>query len=183
MIDTPRLHLRRARIEDAADMFAVFSDPRAMRYWDSLPHTDIAQTRAWLERMVAFSPAETDDFILEHAGRAIGKAGCWRAPEIGFILHPDHWGHGLATEALGAVIPHIFASLPVDRLEADVDPRNAASLRLLGKFGFRETGRAEKNVLVGDEWCDSVYLALERPGGDVNGNYLTLIPVITRHYP
>jgi RimJ/RimL family protein N-acetyltransferase len=171
MIDTPRLHLRRARIEDAEDMFAVFSDPRAMRYWDSLPHTDIAQTRAWLDGMLALDPDASDDFIVEHRGRAIGKAGCWRIAEIGFILHPDHWGQGLASEALAAVIPHIFASQPVDRLDADVDPRNAASLRLLGKFGFRETGRAEKNVLVGDEWCDSVYLALERPGSAVNGNY------------
>lgn len=163
MIDTPRLRLRRARIEDAEDMFRVFGDPRAMRYWDSLPHTDVEQTRGWLERMIALPPDASDDFILEHQGRAIGKAGCWRVAEIGFILHPDHWGRGLASEALGAIIPHVFASLPVERLEADVDPRNAASLRLLGKFGFREVGRAERNVLVGEEWCDSVYLALPRP--------------------
>ena len=50
-----------------------------------------------------------------------------------------------------------------DRLTADVDPRNAASLRVLGKLGFVETGRAERTFLLGDEWCDSVYLALPRP--------------------
>jgi [ribosomal protein S5]-alanine N-acetyltransferase len=61
------------------------------------------------------------------------------------------------------VIPHIFASLPLDRLEADVDPRNAAALRLLGHFGFREFARAERTVRLGDEWCDSVYLELHRP--------------------
>jgi len=163
MIDTPRLRLRRARIDDAEDMFRVFGDPRAMRYWDSLPHAEVGQTRAWLERMVALPAGASDDFILEHQGRAIGKAGCWRIAEIGFILHPDHWGRGLASEALGAIIPHVFETLPVDRLEADVDPRNVASLRLLGKFGFREVGRAERNVQVGEEWYDSVYLALPRP--------------------
>jgi RimJ/RimL family protein N-acetyltransferase len=93
----------------------------------------------------------------------IGKAGCWRLGEIGFILHPDHWGKGLAQEALRAVLPHIFASLPIDRLEADVDPRNAAALRLLAGFGFREVRRAERTVKLGDEWCDSVYLELRRP--------------------
>jgi RimJ/RimL family protein N-acetyltransferase len=155
--------LRRARMEDAEDLHCVFADPRAMRYWDSLPHEHIDQTRGWLSKMVAFSATETDDFVVEHEGRAIGKAGCWRLGEIGFILHSDFWGRGLAQEALRAVIPHIFATLPVDRLEADVDPRNAAALRLLRRFGFSEVRRAERTIKVGDEWCDSVYLELPRP--------------------
>ncbi len=163
MLDTARLRLRRARMEDADDLFEVFADPRAMRYWDSLPHVEIGQTRRWLAGMVAFSPDETDDFVVEHEGRVIGKAGCWRMGEIGFILRSDHWGRGLGSEALGAVIPHVFASLDIARLDADVDPRNAAALRLLEKHGFVEVGRAQRTFLVGDEWCDSVYLALERP--------------------
>lgn len=164
MIDTPRLRLRRARMQDLDDLYAVFSDPRAMRYWDTLPHDDIAGTRRWLAGMIASGPPESDDFVVERGGRVIGKAGCWKLGEIGFILHPDHWGQGLATEALRAAIPHCFASLQMDRMEADVDPRNAAALRLLGKLGFRETGRARRTYLVGDAWCDSVYLALDRPG-------------------
>ncbi len=165
MIDTPRLRLRRARMADLDDLFAVFSDPRAMQYWDTPPHDDIARTGSWLEGMVAAGPPDCDDFVIERDGRAIGKAGCWRLGEIGFILHPEHWGQGLASEALAAVIPRVFATLQMARLEADVDPRNAAALRLLGRFGFRETGRAARTYLVGDEWCDSVYLALDRPAG------------------
>ena len=46
-------------------------------------------------------------------------------------------------------------------VEADVDPRNAASLRLLGRLGFEEVGQAERTVLIGDTWCDSVYLRLD----------------------
>jgi RimJ/RimL family protein N-acetyltransferase len=163
LLTTDRLVLRRARMGDLADMHRVFADPRAMRYWDSLPHTDIEQTRPWLASMVAFDLGETDDFIVEHRSRAIGKAGCWRRGEIGFILHSDYWGQGFGREALGAAIPHVFASLPVDRLEADVDPRNAPALRLLAHFGFREFARAERTVRLGDEWCDSVYLELRRP--------------------
>jgi ribosomal-protein-alanine N-acetyltransferase len=163
MIRTNRLLLRRARMNDLEDLHRIFADPRAMRYWDSLPHDDIGQTRRWLAGMVAFSPADTDDFVLEHEGRAIGKAGCWRLGEIGFILHPDHWGKGLAHEALSAALPHIFARLPIDRLEADVDPRNVAALRLLARLEFREVRRAERTVKLGNEWCDSVYLELRRP--------------------
>lgn len=163
MITTERLLLRRARMEDLEDLHRVFTNPRAMRYWDSLPHDTIEQTRRWLAGMIALSPAETDDFILEHEGCAIGKAGCWRLGEIGFILHPDHWGKGLGQEALNAAIPHAFETLPIDRLEAEVDPRNSAALRLLGRFGFREIRRAERTIKLGDEWCDSVYLELRRP--------------------
>jgi RimJ/RimL family protein N-acetyltransferase len=163
MITTERLFLRRARMDDLDDLHAVFSHPEAMRYWDSLPHSDVEQTRRWLADMVAFSPAETDDFVVQYDGRAIGKAGCWRLGEIGFILHPGHWGKGLAHEALSAVTPHVFESLPIDRLEADVDPRNGASPRLLSRLGFREVRRATRTVMVGDEWCDSVYLELPRP--------------------
>ncbi len=163
MITTERLCLRRARMDDLADLHRVFSHPLAMRYWDSPPHCDIAQTRRLLSAMVASAPGDSDDFVVVCDDRAIGKAGCWRRPEIGVILHPEHWGRGLAHEALGAAIPHIFDVLPIDRLRADVDPRNAASLRLLARLGFRETGRARRTIRVGDDWCDSVYLELPRP--------------------
>lgn len=163
MIQTKRLILRRARLEDAPDLHQVFSHPLAMRYWSCQPHEQIEQTQAFLSDMVGASPEISDDFIIELNGKAIGKAGCWQMGEIGFILHPDHWGQGLAHEALTAVIPHVFVSLPVDHLTADVDPRNKASLGLLKKLGFNETGRAERTFQLGDEWCDSVYLSLPCP--------------------
>lgn len=149
MITTERLLLRRARMDDLEDTHRVFKDARAMRYWDCPPHEDIEQTRRWLAGMVALSEADTDDFVLEYEGRVIGKAGCWRPGEIGFILHSDYWGKGLAREALSTVMDHIFAHLPADRLKADVDPRNTASLRLLERLGFREIGRAERTIQVG----------------------------------
>jgi RimJ/RimL family protein N-acetyltransferase len=164
MIRTQRLLLRRARMDDLDAMHRILRDPAAMRYWSTLPHTDIEQTRAWLAAMIDASPEESDDFVIELDGRVIGKAGCWRLPEIGYILHPDQWGKGYAGEALGAAIAHVFASHAVVTIEADVDPRNAASLRLLNRLGFRETRRAERTMQIGDEWCDSVYLSLPRPG-------------------
>ena len=111
--------------------------------------------------MIGAPPALADDYVVEHQGRVIGKAGCWRLPEIGFIFHPSCWGQGFAYEALTAVIARLFASHPIPAIRADVDPRNAASLKLLGRLGFCETSRASRTWKIGDEWCDSVYL--ERP--------------------
>jgi ribosomal-protein-alanine N-acetyltransferase len=156
---TPRLRLRRAVEADLDALHAVFSDPRAMRYWSTPPHASREETRLWLTSMIGSPPGLSEDFIVEHQGRVIGKAGFWRLPEIGYILHPDAWGQGLAFEALSAVIDHVVVAHPDLRLIADVDPRNTGSLRLLKKLGFHRTGAAERTFLVGGVWCDSVYFA------------------------
>lgn len=163
MLHTERLILRRARAEDLEAIHAILSDPRAMRYWSTPPHDSLQQSREWLTSMIEAPAAESDDFIVTRAGVVIGKAGCWRLPEIGFIFHPDHWGNGYAYEAMQAVLTHIFRTRRLPRVVADVDPRNAASLRLLARLGFRETGRKARTWLVGGEWCDSVYLQLANP--------------------
>lgn len=162
-IRTPRLLLRRARPDDLEAMHEVLSDAQAMRYWSSTRHETLEETREWLDSMITAPPGESDDFVIEHQGRVIGKVGCWRLPEIGYILHPSCWGRGLATEALAAAVAHIFASHPIPAVETDVDPRNLRSLALLKKLGFEETGRAERTWHIGGEWCDSIYLALKRP--------------------
>lgn len=159
---TPRLRLRRARPDDLDALHAVLSDLSAMRYWSTLPHTDMAQTVGWLDGMIAASPEVSDDFVIEYEGRVIGKAGCWQVPEIGYILHPDFWGRGLMREALTAILPRLFARFPIDAIRADVDPRNTASLVLLNRLGFAEVGRATRTLQIGEEWCDSVYLELSR---------------------
>ena len=160
---TPRLLLRRPRLDDLEAFYSVMSNPQAMRYWSTLPHASIDVTRPWLELMIARSASGGEGFVIEFEGRVVGDVGAGRLPEFGFMVHPEYWGRGIATEAAGAFIAYAFETLSVDRLTADVDPRNTASLRVLGKLGFVETGRAERTFLLGDEWCDSVYLALPRP--------------------
>ncbi|OYW61018.1 MAG: GNAT family N-acetyltransferase [Rhodobacterales bacterium 12-65-15] len=161
-LSTDRLILRRARREDLDDLHLVLSHPAVMRYWTTPEHETLAESRTFLAAMIDAGP-DTDDFVIERDGRVIGKAGAWRLPELGYLLHPDHWRQGLGREALGAVIPHLFAAHDLAALTADVDPRNSASLRLLGSLGFVETGRAEKTIRWRDEWSDSIYLALPRP--------------------
>jgi RimJ/RimL family protein N-acetyltransferase len=160
---TARLLLRRAQADDLEAMHAVLSDPPAMRYWSTPPHETIEETRRWLASMLDADSATSEDFVVVKDGQVIGKAGAWQIPEIGFILRSDHWGQGLAREALDSVITHLFGARGLPVLTADVDPRNVASLGLLRSLGFRETGRAERTWRVGDEWCDSVYLEKSRP--------------------
>ena len=164
-ITTPRLTLRRARASDLDALHAVLSNEQGMLYWSTAPHERIEQTAEWLESMIASPPELSEDFIIVRDGVAIGKVGAWRLPEFGYILHPDHWGQGLGREAIAAFVTHALARPDVERLIADVDPRNTASLRVLMALGFRETGRAERTLETHIGWCDSVYLEIER--GDV----------------
>ena len=161
---TERLLLRPARADDLDGLHAILSDPRTMAYWSSPPHKSVDQTRDWLASMIAIQPSEGEDFIVEFKGQLIGKAGLWRFPEIGFIFHPKHWGRGFAREALAPLLDRAFSVHDLPKVDADVDPRNHGSLKLLGNLGFRETGRKERTWLVGDQWCDSVYLELDADG-------------------
>lgn len=160
-IRTERLVLRRARMDDVAAMHVVMSNPIAMRYWSTPPHTDRRQTEQWVASMVEADPS-SDDFMVTLEGRLIGKMGAWRLPEFGFLIDPAHWGKGLAREALDAFVER-RRGLGSTELTADVDPRNAASIRLLERAGFVETGRAKGTWQVGDELCDSVYFRLNIP--------------------
>ena len=160
MITTPRLLLRRARETDLEAFHTIMSDPRAMRYWSCLPHTDIEQTRAWLAKMLDAPSDKSDDYVIEKDGVAIGKAGAWRLPEIGFLLLPSEWRKGYAFEALSAFVAHARGR-KYGHLTADVDPRNDASLAVLAKLGFQETGRASGTFTVGEELVDSIYLRLD----------------------
>ena len=161
-IRTERLLLRRATAADLTALHAILGNKRATAFWSTPPHRDLEQTREWLQSMIDIAAHEGEDFIVELDGRVIGKAGLYRFPEIGFILHPDVWGRGFAAEALQPVLDRAFLVHGLAAVEADVDPRNAASLNLLARLGFHETGRKKRTWRVGERWCDSVYLRLDR---------------------
>ena len=168
---TARLRLREVRPDDAADLFAVHSDPAVMRYWGYPAWTDmrqahdkiaqIAQQRATLPLMVwAIADAASDRLIGSTALFSIntdqGRA------EIGYSLARAWHGQGLASEALQAVFSHAFQTVALRRIEADVDPRNGPSRRLLERFGFVEEGLLRERWQVEGELCDSLLYGLLR---------------------
>ncbi len=150
--------LREAREDDLGAFHVILSDVRATAFWYRPPHEDLAVTRAWLTDMMQIEPRIGEDFAVELQGRMIGKAGLRTFPRIGFIFHPDVWGRGLAAEAIRPIVDRAFDTHGLKMIEADVDPRNGPSLRLLERLGFVETGRADRTCLVGHEWRDSVFL-------------------------
>ena len=169
-IATERLVLEPLTLEDAEALFAYRSLPEVYRYQTWAP-TGVSDARAFIQEL---EPVEFDTpgtwFQLgireRESGRLVGDLGVHfledgRRVEIGFTLDPAFQGRGLATEAVTALLDHLFGALGKDRVVASADPRNVASVRLLERIGMdREEYIPEAFVLRG-EWVDDIVFAID----------------------
>ena len=165
---TDRLVLRPLRESDADALFTIFSDQKVMRYWSTLPWTSHEPARAMITRDLAQTSKEHLRLGIElaHDKRLVGTctlfsidAVCRRA-EIGYGLASFAWGQGYMNEALRALLDYGFHQLNLNRIEADIDPRNEASARTLERLGFRKEGYLRERWIVGDEVSDTALYGL-----------------------
>lgn len=161
MFATPRLRLRPPRASDLSDIHALFSDEEALTYWSFGPHKSVEETRTWLQPLLDDPASAPYDFFVEMEGRIIGKMGCWRVPEVGFILNRKVWGQGVAREALQGLVTYMRSQGACDHLWADVDPRNHRSRKLLEACGFQLAGSATRTIETHIGWCDSDFFRLD----------------------
>lgn len=146
-VSTARLALRPLRQDDADALLEVYTHP-LVEAWIG-PHS-----RERVSEEIGFQVAGQAErgysvWAVERRGdgRFLGDCGLQplehRGPEVelGYDLHPDAWGQGLATEAATAVVQAAFGTLGLERLMAVVKPANAASRRVLEKAGLRPTRR------------------------------------------
>jgi len=166
---SPRVALRWLEEEDADALFEIFSDPEVMRFWSSPPMRDRDAARRLLE-MVREAFRSRTGFRWAIARReddlAIGTCSLFhldpdnRRAEIGYALGRQHWGKGYMGEALHALLGFAFGELGLHRLEADVDPRNTASIKSLERLGFRQEGYLRERWIVNGEIQDALLFGL-----------------------
>lgn len=170
-LHTPRLRLRHLAEADAPDLFTAFSDPDVVRYWDGRLLATLDEVRAYIAEIHRFFRRRQLfqwGVATRDAGTVIGTCTLTQyspvheRAEIGFAIRQSHWGQGLGTEAVTALVDFAFESLGLHRLEADVDPRNERSLRLLYRLGFRREGILRARYFVNGERQDALMLALLR---------------------
>jgi ribosomal-protein-alanine N-acetyltransferase len=164
-----RVHLRAPRDGDQPALFALFSSPRVVRYWSTPEWTDPAQADAWLARQTTFLQANSgltwaialhdDDVLIGTTSLHAFMPEQGRA-EVGYTLHPLRWGSGLATEAVRLTLRYAFDELDLRRIEADSDPRNSGSCRLLERLGFVREGFLRERWLVDGELQDTALYGL-----------------------
>ncbi|MEZ4634738.1 MAG: GNAT family protein [Caldilineaceae bacterium] len=157
-----------------ADTDAVFA-PEAthvMRYWDAPPWHEYAQAERFLARCQQMAQEGSGmRLAIERitGGSFIGWCTfmnwdpTYRSAMLGYCLDETAWGQGFATEAAGALLTWAFDSLDLNRVQSEVDTRNAASDRVLHKLGFLREGTLRENCIVNGEVSDSwVYGLLRR---------------------
>lgn len=164
-----RFQVRELGDDDLPALLAIWGDPEVMRFMGRPPLAELADAALFLSdvrRGVRQGTLFEWGVAPLAGGPAIGTVALtgldWqhRRGEIGFALAREHWGRGVMSEAVPLLLDHAFGELRLHRVEADVDPRNAASLRLLERLGFVREGLLRERYLVADEAQDAVFLGL-----------------------
>jgi ribosomal-protein-alanine N-acetyltransferase len=165
VLETERLTLRALRPDDAADHFALWSDPLVMAAHGSPPYTAIAQSEETIARYARdLASHDAVRWAITRRGddRLIGTCGYHHLSrehhrsEIGYELQSACWRQGIMSEALRAVLRHGFLDMRLHRVEAVVDPQNHASSGLLRRLGFTYEAclreRFHDNGRFADDW-------------------------------
>ncbi|MBK3775966.1 GNAT family N-acetyltransferase [Azospirillum brasilense] len=146
ILTSSRLILRPWRDGDGDAFHALSQNPMVMEHL--LPLPDRTASDAVIRRIGEHFDRHGFGFwAVERPGRSpfIGFVGLarvtWEAPfapavEVGWRLHPDHWGQGLATEAAGLALAHGFGAVGLDEIVAFTVPANQRSQRVMERLGM-----------------------------------------------
>lgn len=187
-LTTPRLHLRPLTPADAPALYATFADPETARYWSTSPWASIEEAHKLIAKDMSALPAgEYLRLGLERrdSGELIGVCSLFqwvrpcRRAELGFGMHRAHWRQGLMHEALCELLRFGFDALELNRVEADVDPRNVASVRRLERLGFVKEGHLRERWIVDGEVSDTSLYGLLRSDWLANREIATNNDVFT----
>lgn len=165
----PRTRLRGPRDDDTAALFALFSDPRVMRYWSRAAMTEASEAAGLIVEIgERFAQREMINWVVADRRDDVAIGTCTlfhfdarhRRAEIGYALRAELWGRGLASESVSLALDWGFATLGLHRVEADIDPRNAPSRHLLERLGFASEGLLRERFFVEGEATDSEMFGL-----------------------
>ena len=169
LIETERLRLRKISRKDVNEIFFLRSDKRVLHYLDKAPAKTKKDAYDFI-KIVHDAEKNVDGITwgitLKNIEKIIGTIGFWRMQkehyraEIGYILHPDYWGKGITQEAMTAVIKYGFEVMKLHSIEANVNPDNAASIRLLEKNGFVREAYFKENYYFDGKFLDSAIYSL-----------------------
>jgi ribosomal-protein-alanine N-acetyltransferase len=176
IITAPRVVLRWICEDDIDSLYEIFSVPQVMRYLDRGPLADREAAVAF-QREIAEGNENGKMFkwgiALRDSNTIIGTTTLFNLnldngrAELGYAMGHAYWGKGYMNEALTALVSHVFDVMELRRLEADVDPRNAPSIRTLERLGFQREGLLRERWHVNGEIQDAFFYGLLRREFDI----------------
>ena len=168
--ETERMRLRPYAFDDHDEFADLHGRDDVARYlpWET---RDDEASRMALERHQALALEQNDDGVTlagfdKDTGRLVGENVLFlrsidhRGGEVGYVLHPDFQGRGLATEGAAAMLQLAFETLNLHRVIARIDARNTASAAVLRRLGMRREARLVRNEWFKGEWTDEEDFAL-----------------------
>ena len=165
-IRTPRLVLREFREGDLADIHAYAEIAKVSQFMSWGPNTP-EDSRGFLDRALtqqADWPRRKVGLAIERDGAVIGSIRidlqADDGADIGYTLHADFWGQGLATEAASALFRVAFQTLGLHRVWATCDVENTGSYRVMEKLSMRREAEFRQDKLIRGEWRDSYLYAI-----------------------
>ena len=156
ILETDRLKVRESTLEDVDEFYRIYSEPSITYYMEDLyqkREEEEAYMQAYIDQIYGFYGYGLWTILLKETGEVIGRAGLsvregYELPELGFVIDSAHQNKGYAFEVCTAILAYAKEELAFDQVQALVNERNTASLRLLGRLGFE----CQSNVVVSD--CD-----------------------------
>lgn len=168
-LDTKRLHLAEIDHQHKERIYSILSRREVMEYYGMDAFTDLDQAGTLIDSFregLVSGKAIRWGIVLKESGELIGTIGIhnWnkraKKAEIGYELHPDYWGKGLAKEAVEALLSHAFTELGLFRIGAVVYPANKTSSGMLKSMGFKEEGLLRAFLYQGGESHDALMFSL-----------------------
>lgn len=169
VLTTERLILRRFIEADAASLFKLRGDADVMQYIGRpLAKTvdDAVALINVIDDLLAGNNGITWCISLKSDAEFIGSIGFWRIEkenyraEIGYLLNPIHQGKGIMQEALAAVLAFGFEVMYLHSIQANVNPQNAASVKLLERNNFIREGYFKEDHLLNGSFADTIIYSL-----------------------
>ncbi len=169
VINSKKLLLRQVDKSDVNEIFFLRSDERVMRYLDKAPAESLDDAYEFIKKISELensADAVTWAITLTRNSKLIGTICLWNIQkehyraEIGYNLHPDYWGKGIMNEAVLEVINYGFNVMKLHSIEANVNPGNAASIKLLERNNFTREAYFKENYYYNGNFLDSAIYSL-----------------------
>jgi ribosomal-protein-alanine N-acetyltransferase len=171
-LETPRLVLRKATTNDAADIFVYASDPDVTRYLRWGPHQNIDITKKYVDEVLQqYSQGQDGPWLIEYKENhtVIGHIHLMeielqhQKAQVGFVLSKQYWNKGIMTETLGKILEYCFTQLGMNRIEGWCIIENQAGVRVLERVGMQKEGELREYLFQkGEFWDFSVYSILRK---------------------
>ena len=174
VLESERLICRSFNQSDAETLFKLRSDRDVLKYMDADAHKSISDSDRMIESILkAFEEGSGINWVidLKETNTMIGYIGFWRLmkenvrAEIGYALEPQFWGKGYMSEAIKIVLDFGFKQLRLHSVEANINPENERSEKLLEKMGFRMEAHFRENYYFNGRFLEEYKIFLTKAPG------------------